>query len=248
MAVAADLLLIHVGEQEILRLDILLRHAGIDVGEIVGEGADIVVMVLGPARQMLARQRAGRPGLGEGRGIGALAADRGLQRAAQLVGIQDAIQLGGLDHDTSLLSWGRPQPGDSKTGSRRTHSDRLAPGIWNRLTPETTEPALPETTGPSEAANSANPGTAERRRPAGAGVCAGCSAQPPYRDTVCKIAARARPFSRQSNPKPAHPASTTDNPKPRNPPPNNLGNQRPSPARIPPQRSVCGFVRRQPPN
>src|SRR5258707_1408542 len=46
---------------------VLVGHARIDVSEVVGEGADVVVVVLGPAREVLARELAARPGDAERR-------------------------------------------------------------------------------------------------------------------------------------------------------------------------------------
>ncbi|MGY4425721.1 hypothetical protein ACVWY2_008170 [Bradyrhizobium sp. JR6.1] len=75
VTIAPDLLLIHIGEQEVLCFLILLRHPRIDVAEVVGERTDIVVVVLGPAREMRAAELAARPGDAERRLVGALSLD-----------------------------------------------------------------------------------------------------------------------------------------------------------------------------
>ncbi len=84
VANAADFLLVHVLQKEILRLLVLVRHARIDVAQVVGKGTDIVEVVLGPAREMRPRELAGGPGDREGREIGALALDGVLERGAEL--------------------------------------------------------------------------------------------------------------------------------------------------------------------
>ena len=66
MAVPADLLLVHVAQHEVFRIDEAIRQAGVDVAEIAGERPDIVVVVLRPAGEMRAAQPAGRPGDAEG--------------------------------------------------------------------------------------------------------------------------------------------------------------------------------------
>ena len=58
VAIAADLLLIHVGEQEILRFRIAVGHAGVDISEIICKRADIVEVVLRPAREMFTAELA----------------------------------------------------------------------------------------------------------------------------------------------------------------------------------------------
>ena len=84
MAIAADLFFIHVDEQKILRFGVAVGHAGIDVSKIVRERADIVKMVLRPARQMHATELAACPGDAERRLVGALTLDGVLKRAAEI--------------------------------------------------------------------------------------------------------------------------------------------------------------------
>jgi hypothetical protein len=109
VAVAADLFLVHVGEQKILRLDMGVRHARIDVAEIVGEGADIVVVILGPSGEVLAGQLARGPGDAERRFVGALALDRVFQGIAKRgvahqVGHDDLLLMGTSLEPTSHSS------------------------------------------------------------------------------------------------------------------------------------------------
>jgi hypothetical protein len=76
MPVAADFLLVHVGEQEVLRVGEAVGHARVDAREVVGERADVVVVVLRPAGEMRAAELAARPSHAERRLVGALALDR----------------------------------------------------------------------------------------------------------------------------------------------------------------------------
>src|SRR4051812_15905474 len=89
MAVAADLLLVHVVQEEILCILELVGHARINAGEVVGEWADIVVMVLGPAREVFAREFAACPGDAEGRLGSRASLDGVLQRGAELVCVHE---------------------------------------------------------------------------------------------------------------------------------------------------------------
>ena len=83
VAVAADLLLVHVGEQEILGFGDSGRACAHRCSEIVRERADIVVVVLRPAREVRAAELAARPGDAEGRLVGALALDGVLEGGAE---------------------------------------------------------------------------------------------------------------------------------------------------------------------
>ena len=89
MAVAADLLLVHVVQQEVLRVLELVRHPRVDEREVVGERPDVVVVVLGPARKMLARELAARPGDAERRLRGGAAENGVFQGGAEVVGIHE---------------------------------------------------------------------------------------------------------------------------------------------------------------
>ncbi|KAG1391770.1 hypothetical protein G6F59_014798 [Rhizopus arrhizus] len=96
MAVAADFLFIHVGQQEVLGLGIGIRRAGIQVAQVVGERTHIVIVVLCPPRQVLAAELAFSPGDGKGRSVGALALDRVFQRGTEFISVHqfchDALQ------------------------------------------------------------------------------------------------------------------------------------------------------------
>src|SRR5690606_35134960 len=61
---------------------------GVDVGQVVGEGTDVVVVVLGPAGEVVALQLAARPRGRERRVLGLAALDRALQRRPELVPAQ----------------------------------------------------------------------------------------------------------------------------------------------------------------
>jgi hypothetical protein len=87
MTVAADLLLVHVGQQEVLRLGHMVGRAGVQVTEVVGERADIVVVILGPAGEVRAAELAARPRNAERRLVGALALDGFFKRLAEFVSI-----------------------------------------------------------------------------------------------------------------------------------------------------------------
>ena len=97
MAVAADFLFVHVGQQEILGLGVGVGRAGVQVTQVVGERADVVVVVLGPARQVLAAELAFGPGDRKRRGVGALALDCVFQRGTEFISVHqfshDALQV-----------------------------------------------------------------------------------------------------------------------------------------------------------
>ena len=85
VADVGQLLLVHVLEEEVLGVGGVVGRVGVDVAEVVGERADVVVVVLGPAGEVLALQLAVRPGQAE-RGVLRLAAlDRVLERRAEVV-------------------------------------------------------------------------------------------------------------------------------------------------------------------
>jgi hypothetical protein len=89
VAVAADFFLIHVVQQEVLGVLEFIRHARIDGRQVIGERADVVVVVLGPAREVRARELSARPGNAERRlGRGA-ALDRLFQRGTELLGVHE---------------------------------------------------------------------------------------------------------------------------------------------------------------
>jgi hypothetical protein len=73
--VTADLLLEHVLQKEVLSFLVFVGHTRVDAGEIVREWAHIMIVVLGPAREMVAAELAARPGDAEGRLVGALPLD-----------------------------------------------------------------------------------------------------------------------------------------------------------------------------
>src|SRR6185369_12295369 len=102
MAVAADLFLVHVVQQEVLRVLVLVGHARVDQGEVIGERPDVVVMVLGPARQVLARELAARPGDTERRLGGGATLDSVFQRGAKVVGIHERGHAGSSLGDGGL--------------------------------------------------------------------------------------------------------------------------------------------------
>ncbi len=89
VAIATDLFLEHVGQQKVLGLGHVVRRAGVDVGQVVGEGAHVVIVVLGPAREMGAAELARGPGDAEGRLVGALALDGALEGGAELVAVHE---------------------------------------------------------------------------------------------------------------------------------------------------------------
>jgi hypothetical protein len=97
VAVAADFLFVHVRQEEILGFGVGVRRAGIQVAQVVGERTDVVVVVFGPALQMLAGELAFSPGNGKGRSVGAFALDRVFQRATKFISVHqfchDALQV-----------------------------------------------------------------------------------------------------------------------------------------------------------
>ncbi|MNT15140.1 hypothetical protein D3C72_1501800 [compost metagenome] len=99
MAVAADFLFIHVGQQEVLGLGVGIGRAGVQVAQVVGERAHVVVVVLGPAGQMLAAELALGPGNGKGRCVGALALDRVFQRGSEFISVHQFC------HDSLQVQW-----------------------------------------------------------------------------------------------------------------------------------------------
>src|SRR5690606_28454459 len=96
VTVAPDFLFVHVGQQEVLGFGVLLGHAGVQIAQVVGEGADVVIMVLRPACQVLARELATCPGNAEGRGVGALAFDSVFKGGAEFVAVHE------FGHDVSF--------------------------------------------------------------------------------------------------------------------------------------------------
>ena len=102
MTVAANLFFIHIGQQKVLGLHILSWRAGIQIPQVIGERPDVVVVVLGPTRQVLAAQLASRPGNAERGVVGALAYDGGFQRSAKFVAVQQVF------HDFFLVERRRP--------------------------------------------------------------------------------------------------------------------------------------------
>src|SRR5262249_18651808 len=124
-----DLLLVHVGEQEVLGLDVLRRGAGVDAGEVVGERADVVVMVLRPARHVGARQLAARPGDAEGGLGGGLALDGVLEGGTEFVWVHKRVR-----HRRAPVS---AHYGSGRVGSGRVGSGRVAISrhyVYNILT------------------------------------------------------------------------------------------------------------------
>ena len=88
MADIGQLLLIHVLQEEILRVGGVIRRVGVDVPEVVGEGTDVVVVVLGPTSEVLTGELTIRPGLREGRVLGLAAFDGILERSAEVLLVQ----------------------------------------------------------------------------------------------------------------------------------------------------------------
>src|SRR5690606_22113986 len=80
-----QLLLVHVLEEEVLGLGVLVRGVGVDIAEVVGERADVVVVVLGPPGEVVALELAVGPGLRERGVLGLAPLDRLLERDPELV-------------------------------------------------------------------------------------------------------------------------------------------------------------------
>ena len=99
MTIATDFLFIHVGEQEILGFGEGVGRAGVDVGQVVGKRADVMEVILGPARQVGAAELAGRPRDAEGRLVGAFALDGVFQGGAKDIAGHE------FRHDGLLEGW-----------------------------------------------------------------------------------------------------------------------------------------------
>ncbi|SOZ27985.1 exported hypothetical protein [Cupriavidus taiwanensis] len=117
VAVATDLFLVHVGEQEILGFGIAVRRTGVDVAQVIRERADVVIVVLGPAREMGAGQLAAGPGHAERRLVGALAFDGFFKGGTEIF----AVHQFGHDGGSWLAMWGdsvgwMPGPGGREIG------------------------------------------------------------------------------------------------------------------------------------
>src|SRR5205085_2725193 len=89
VAVAADFFLVHVVQQEVLRILELVGHARVDVAEVVGERPDVVVMVLRPAGEVIARELAARPRDAERRLGGGAAFDGVFEGGAEFVRVHE---------------------------------------------------------------------------------------------------------------------------------------------------------------
>ena len=90
VADVGQLLLVHVLEEEVLGVGGVVGRVGVDVAEVVGERADVVVVVLGPAGEVVALQLAVGPGLAERGVLGLAALDGVLECGAEVVACRAA--------------------------------------------------------------------------------------------------------------------------------------------------------------
>jgi hypothetical protein len=84
VADVGQLLLVHVLQQEVLRVHRVRRGVRVDVPEVVREGADVVVVVLDPAGEVVPFELSVRPGEGEGGVLRLTTLDGVLQRHTEL--------------------------------------------------------------------------------------------------------------------------------------------------------------------
>src|SRR5690606_8760705 len=103
VAHVGDLLLVHVLEEEVLGVRAVVRRAGVDEGQVVGERADVVVVVLRPAGEVVPLQLALGPRAAEGRVLRLAPLHRLLEGGAELLAGQK------LGHRFS--SWSGPHGG-----------------------------------------------------------------------------------------------------------------------------------------
>jgi hypothetical protein len=89
MAVAANFLLVHIAEQEILGFGELFGKPPVDVAEIARKRTHVVEVIFRPPRKVRATQLALRPGDAERRCICALALDRGFEGCPEGSGIHE---------------------------------------------------------------------------------------------------------------------------------------------------------------
>jgi hypothetical protein len=89
VADVGELLLVHVLEEEVLGVGGRVGGVGVDVAEVVGERADVVVVVLRPAGEVVALELAVRPRRGERRVLRLAALDRLLERSAERVAVEE---------------------------------------------------------------------------------------------------------------------------------------------------------------